>query len=332
MFPCISVVVSAYNSEKYIGYTIKSILKQSFRDFELLIVDDASTDETYKIISSFTDSRIKIFRNDKNVGLTKNINFCIQKAKGKYIARIDSDDICTIDRLAIQYAFMESNPNIDVVGSDAYLINESGKILGVTKEVYTDRDIKQKSIFMNPMIHPTIMVRSNLIKDYMYDEQFRVCQDYDLWVRMIPNCEFRNLDKPLIYYRLNKDGSTRRARNDINKRINLLVPIIKRAASNMNIEIDVENAKQMISLVLNYHDEKLNNNIINYYKSCDRNAIGDKLDMSLVRFYKGKLIKYGLSRELFSGVKLWISYLLKQVLLYLKYKSVQNEINSLIID
>ena len=125
--PKITVLMPVYNGEKYLKESIESILKQTFRDFEFLIINDTSTDESEKIIRSFKDSRIKLIKNEKNIGLTKSLNKGLDLAKGEYMARMDADDISLPKRLEIQVAFMDKNPKIGVIGAWAKVIGESNK-------------------------------------------------------------------------------------------------------------------------------------------------------------------------------------------------------------
>ncbi|MDD4353774.1 MAG: glycosyltransferase family A protein, partial [Candidatus Nanoarchaeia archaeon] len=128
----ISVIMSAYNTERYIAEAIESILNQTFKDFEFIIIDDGSTDDSLKIIKRYVkkDRRIKLIHNKKNIGLTKSLNKGLKIAKGQYIARMDADDISLPQRFQIQYDFLEKNKDIFLIGTTAFLIDDKGDRLG----------------------------------------------------------------------------------------------------------------------------------------------------------------------------------------------------------
>jgi len=130
--PKISVLMSAYNNADYLSQSVNSILNQSFADFELILIDDASSDQSLKIIQdlAFSDSRIKILRNRENLGLTKSLNQGLKIAAGEYIARQDADDLSRPERLAIQCQYLEKHPEIFLCGTSAMLIDEQGEIIG----------------------------------------------------------------------------------------------------------------------------------------------------------------------------------------------------------
>lgn len=132
MCPRVSVIMSVYNSEKYLEDSIKSILNQSFKDFEFIIVNDCSNDNSLKIINKYkeNDVRIRLINNSKKINLANSLNKCLKVAKGKYIARMDADDISIKNRLEIQYNFMEENEDIFLCGGSAIVINEYGKKKG----------------------------------------------------------------------------------------------------------------------------------------------------------------------------------------------------------
>ncbi len=205
--PMISVVMPVYNAEKYITEAVESILNQTYSDFEFIIVDDCSTDNSYEILQSYAanDARIRLFKNDVNSKLPKTLNFGISQAKGKYIARMDADDISLPERFAKQVAFMDANPEIGVSGGYAAVLggDESGVIMKVQ---ITHGLIKAYSFFVCcNLIHPTVIMRMEVLENraLSYDEELvGVAEDYDLWVRMLHSgVLFANLPEPLLYYR-----------------------------------------------------------------------------------------------------------------------------------
>lgn len=201
MQPKISVLMSVYNSAQYLREAIQSILDQTLHDFEFLIINDSSTDESRNIILSFSDTRIKLIDNLENNGLSKSLNKGIEIAKAKYIARMDSDDISLPDRLLKQYLFMENNTHISVCGSWAKIIGADNYVLNYPSN---NDEIKAYLLFNNPIIHPGTMFRKELFikNNFWYDESISYSQDYELWQRASAKMNFANIPEVLLLYRL----------------------------------------------------------------------------------------------------------------------------------
>ena len=205
--PAISVIMAAYNSEKYIAEAIESILNQTFKDFEFIIINDKSTDKTLDIIKKYTkkDKRIKLIKNGKNEGLTKSLNKGLRRAKGKYIARMDDDDISSHNRFMVQNNFLDKNKDIFLVAGSFVYIDYLAK--RISREVCS-YDVKQiKSILPSANIihHPTVMFRNE--KKWFYRDKFRYAQDYDLWLRLLTNKKCMIiLPECVLAYRLHKDS------------------------------------------------------------------------------------------------------------------------------
>jgi len=207
----VSVILSVYNGEKFLQESISSILNQTYRNFEVIIIDDCSTDNTKKILERISDPRVKLIKNVENQGLTKNLNKGISIANGKYIARIDADDICFAHRFEKQVKFLETHTDIDMVGSNAIQIDHNGNFIRVTSLPITFESICGVLIFANPFIHPSVMIKKDVFKKISYDENYKSCQDYKLWVDMKKNgFKFWNIEDSLIAYRINYDGITRK--------------------------------------------------------------------------------------------------------------------------
>ena len=199
--PLVSVVMSAYNAEKTIGATIKSILRQSYQKLELIIVDDASQDQTLSIIKSFPDPRIKLICNQTNLTLGPSLNIALEAARGEFIARQDADDLSLPDRLEKQVKYLLANPEVDVVGSYSYIINGSGTILGGMKT----KGLKHEELILNisldvPFIHPTVMAKASWYRKYRYRSYPR-SQDRDLWLRAYQHSRFASLPEFIYAYR-----------------------------------------------------------------------------------------------------------------------------------
>jgi glycosyltransferase involved in cell wall biosynthesis len=200
----ISVILPVFNGEKYIKEAIESILLQSFTNFELVIIDDGSTDKSLEIIKSFSDDRIKVLRNESNSGLIYSLNRGLSEAKGKYVARMDADDIACPERLRTQFEFMENNPDIGLCGT---FVKRFGSILrrGLLKVPVENDEIKANSLFFCSFVHPTVMFRRELILKHglNYSEDFKGTEDYNLWVEMIgKGVRTANIPKLLLKYRV----------------------------------------------------------------------------------------------------------------------------------
>lgn len=208
--PLISVVLPVYNCELYIQQAIESILNQTFVDFEFIIIDDCSTDNTLQLCNLFTDERIIIIEKDKNSGYTNSLNYGLSIAKGKYIARMDGDDICMPERFEKQVLFLEANLDIILCGTSYAVIGEKG--IYVLPE--THEEIKIKLLSGNCIVHPSVMFRKDILvaNNLMYDVLMEPAEDYDLWVRLSSIGKLHNLQECLVHYRVH-DGQVSAIRN-----------------------------------------------------------------------------------------------------------------------
>ncbi|MDP3557264.1 MAG: glycosyltransferase family 2 protein [Bacteroidota bacterium] len=198
--PAVSVVMSVYNGGNYLQEAIESILKQRFIDFEFIIINDGSTDASENIIKLFNDGRIVYVNNESNIGLIDSLNKGLKIAKGKYIARMDADDIALDDRLELQVQKFIENPKAIVVGSDYYLL--SGTKLSYIKNT-NDSDYNKAVLFFSPCFcHPTVMMKNVFNeKNIFYDREYKHAEDYKLWTDLFALGEFLNVDRALLKYR-----------------------------------------------------------------------------------------------------------------------------------
>ena len=215
--PPISVIMSVYNSEEYLSEAIESILNQNFENFEFIIIDDGSTDGSLEIINSYAakDSRIKILSHE-NKGLPASLNEGIAIATGKYIVRMDADDISLPSRFQKQYQFLESNPEIGVCGSLALRMRKNSSKYVIFSHPEKHEALRLRLLFSVCFIHPTVMIRISVLDklEYFYDEKFTNSQDYELWSRLVLKTRFYNLQVPLLLYRQTEDVITSRANNN----------------------------------------------------------------------------------------------------------------------
>jgi len=222
--PSISVVMAVYNSDRFVSQSIESILKQTFSDFELIIIDDASTDNTSHAIDVFRDKRVIKVRNSSNLGQTKSLNIGFAMARGRYIARMDADDIAYPQRLQLQCEFLEQNPQIAVVGSWSEDIDENGRVLRKVRPPTEPIEIKcfmagSGDLSYWCITHPTVLIRKDVLeKEGFYDEKRGIAQgypqDYELWSRLIRQNNFANIKKILLQYRVLKASDSRYFREE----------------------------------------------------------------------------------------------------------------------
>jgi len=207
--PFVTVFTPNYNNSKYISETIESILNQSYSNYEYLIIDDCSTDNSWAIIQEYAkkDKRIRIAQNKKNMGIvkTRNKGFINRSPKSEYFAIIDSDDVSIPHRLRTQVEFVEKNKDYGLVGSNTFIINGASKIVGFRQYPLNDTEIRKKITRFNPFAQSSVTIRTRTIEQTgLYDEHWEVCQDYDYWLRIGINWKFANIDEALIKYRISK--------------------------------------------------------------------------------------------------------------------------------
>jgi glycosyltransferase involved in cell wall biosynthesis len=213
--PTISVLMSVHNGENYLEEAIESILNQTYPDFELIIINDFSTDSSFEIIKKFADKRIVLIENDHNIGLTKSLNKGLKIAKGEYIARMDADDISEINRFEKQIDVLQKNPDYTVVGSNIFLIDDTGLIIEQIKYPETTEENLGNIFFDNTIVHSSAMFRKDFVMSLGgYNEEYSKSQDYDLWLNIIENGGLLyNIQESLLKYRIhagsisNKFGS-----------------------------------------------------------------------------------------------------------------------------
>lgn len=202
--PKLSVVMPVFNGEKYLKEAIKSILDQTYKDFELIIIDDGSTDNTLKIISKFQDQRIKLYRNRKNLGLVPSLNTGLFKSSGLYIARCDADDIYDKERFRKQIQFLSINLEYILVSSNAILIDEKGR--SINKLIFPEKNenIRNGLQKKNIIIHASVMFRKSIVSQIGGYRHFfnSGAEDYDLWLRLLSQGKFYNFQNFFIKRRI----------------------------------------------------------------------------------------------------------------------------------
>ena len=201
--PDISIIMSVFNGEDFLEKSIESVLNQTFAEFEFIIINDGSTDDSLEIIERFRiiDDRIKLI-NQENQGLAKSLNVGIKNSQGRYIARTDADDLCYESRLEKQFNFMEKNNSVDLIGSSVDVIDENGTITSEKIQISKFENICIKKFFLSPVLHVTFFGKRSFFQDHMYRENFIYAQDYDLVLRGIDSGSIiMNMEEKLMQYR-----------------------------------------------------------------------------------------------------------------------------------
>lgn len=215
--PAISCILPLYNQARFVGEAIASILAQSEDDFELIVIDDGSTDDSARIVAACNDHRIILLHNSSNLGTTGALNIGLRAAKGTYIARMDADDVSLPHRFALQRSFMEENRHIAVCGSHVMTIGAHSEVV---RRPLGSGAIKCFLLAGPPFSHASVLIRRSVLErwDLCYDEAYRTAQDYDLWLRLLSVADGWNLDEVLLKHRLHADqlSSTRGAEQSRN--------------------------------------------------------------------------------------------------------------------
>jgi len=307
MNPEITVLMPVYNGEKYVGKAIESILIQSFKNFEFLIINDGSTDNSQMIINSYNDPRIVLINNKKNIGLVGSLNLGIKLSKGEFVARMDADDISLSSRLSEQLCFLKCNKNIGVCGTWV-------RVIGCTKKVNKlplhDDEIKYYMLFSSPFAHSSVMFRKDVIikNNIQYNNLFSEAEDYELWFQLGKYTQFANIPRVLLYYRVhnlqkNQLGNSylRKFSNDIRMlQLYFLYPGINNESVKTHLaicnEFEIKNENELL-LRLNWINKI-------YYEIIDLKNNKYLIEMLHLLFYrqcyistKSKIYSYGIYKK-----------------------------------
>jgi len=223
--PKVSIIIATFNREDFIVETIESVKKQTLTNWEMIIIDDASTDNTERVVKKFIggDSRIKYFKNATNLGISKSRNRGLSLATGTYIAPLDSDDIwLDIDKLKKQVEFLDMNPDYALIGGGIMYIDKDSKPIRKTLYPIYDSVIRNIILQFNPFPHSTVMFRKEVaLKVGGYGEEYKTCEDYDLWMKIGIKNKFTNIPKVLAGYRVHGGNITR------NKRLSVAATVLE---------------------------------------------------------------------------------------------------------
>jgi glycosyltransferase involved in cell wall biosynthesis len=204
--PRVSVLMPVYNAERFLADAVGSILGQTYRDFELIIVDDGSIDGTPDIIWDFAkkDSRLRLVRNKSNLGIVKTLNKGLLLCQGEYVVRMDADDISTPDRLSKQIHFMENHPDVAVLGASVSYIDAESRVLGVVRR----STIGKSLLSANPLLHPTVVIQKRALDRIgaHYEEKYLYAEDYFLWLRLAKEGNLGVIPDVVLNYRISREA------------------------------------------------------------------------------------------------------------------------------
>jgi len=200
----VSVLLAVHDDARFVRIAVESILRQTLRDLELIVVDDASGDGTSDVLASFDDPRLVVERNDERRGLAVSLNRGLDRASGRFVARLDSDDVAMRDRLELQLARIERDPRVGIVGSAVLDLDEGGRPGKVHVMPAGRRAVRWQTLFSSPFFHPTVLVDRELLEGngLRYDSSFAESEDYDLWARLLEHTDGDNLAEPLVLKRV----------------------------------------------------------------------------------------------------------------------------------
>lgn len=286
--PKISVVMPAYNAGRFIGEAIDSILRQTYDQFELIIINDGSVDDTAEIVRSFADARIRFTDKTRNSGLVAVRNLGMLLANGKYIALLDADDVAYPERFFKQVDFLENNPEVAMIGSNMEIIDENGRLLKTIRYPATSARIPSELLFGNYFAQSAMMIRRDSLPTEMY-RNFPGVEDYDLWIRIADTGKVWNLQETLVKYRTHDSGITQRKEAEIENHLRIIVRrnLERLGLSPTNEELDIhrsldlygeqhslEFVNQVELWLLKLHEQNENKKLFN--SSHFRNVIGEK--------------------------------------------------------
>lgn len=203
--PLVSIIIPCYNASKYLNECILSILSQTYKNYEIIIVDDGSN-SIDQIIKEVNNEKITIVKNLHNKGIAYSLNKGIDAANGEFIARIDADDKMLPNRLSKQITYLQQHPECSIVGGNHLVVNAKGYPIGLTAYPETDEEIKICRFFMNPMSHPTVTMRRNIFHNHKYSSKYQHCEDYELWMQLADQYKMHNIQDCVTEYRIHDDS------------------------------------------------------------------------------------------------------------------------------
>ncbi|HLP51911.1 MAG TPA: glycosyltransferase family 2 protein [Chitinophagales bacterium] len=295
--PAISVLMPVYNGASYLATAIDSILNQTFTDFELLLINDGSTDSSENIIHSYADPRIRYIKNETNIRLIATLNKGIELCRGKYIVRMDADDISELNRLQLQYDFMESHPGIALCGSWFKMFGEQNNIIKYTG---THDAIRMKMLYQCHFCHPSVIIRTAMIKtiEPKFDAAFIHAEDYEFFARITEKFETANIQRVLLNYRFHAGSVSTQNKST---QVSNSVIIKKRMFAKMGIDATDEDLQLYQSIEQHEYKKSIDylmKSKLLLEKMCAANNSSGYMNKQFVQQYLGQLwfnVAYNLS-------------------------------------
>jgi len=281
----ITILMPVFNAERYLSEAIESILNQTFVDFEFMIINDGSTDNSEEIIERYTDKRIRFIKNEKNLGLIATLNKGFNLIDSEYIARMDADDVSLPTRLEKQILFMDKNTDIVVSGTSIQLLYNTGRTKNYIVR-QNPQEIKTQLLFFTALMHPTVIIRRQVIADnnFRYNLNHYGAEDYGIFQEISFYYKLSNIREVLLKYRINQLGITQIAEGDLKKRNSMLITIYEQAFRKLGVdasERDLEKFRMFIS-GQGFVDNADIENIANFLKLLKK-VIKDK-DYDMIMF------------------------------------------------
>ncbi len=224
----VTVLMPVYNASEFLRETMDSILDQTYEEFEFLIINDGSTDSSVNIIESYEDERIRLIHNPENLGLIKTLNKGIETAHGKYIVRMDADDIAEKNRIETQVNFMENNYDVAVAGSNGMMFLSNKPMIKKPTDFPTRySEIRCKLLFESPIMHPAVIMRKSVLleNNYRYRDEYKATEDYGLWMEIAKDNKIVNIPQKLLRYRIVSSSVTNQALKRMSDRIKVMKKI-----------------------------------------------------------------------------------------------------------
>ncbi|MBL7849469.1 MAG: glycosyltransferase family 2 protein [Cyclobacteriaceae bacterium] len=309
--PRVSVLMPVHNGMPFLPEAVNSILNQSYRDFEFIIVNDCSVDGTTQYLDSLTDPRVVQIHLAKNQGVTGALRAGLRAVRGEYVVRLDADDIAYPYRLARQVSFMDSDASVGLLASNADIVDELGvSVSKGTNRIKSEIDLRWELLFKNPIIHSTVLLRRNILTTYSLNYERRYAEDYDLWVEMAKVTRIAVLPSRLIQYRINSRSWTY---SKSNEQVQASLEVSKKAMQNL-VKLSNESVGRIRQSVrsgarLSGKDIDAFMNLVEVFLDKHnhmRSITFDRRIMALIRLIVGwQMLGYGLFWRLFHRCYFW---------------------------
>ncbi|MBP7055329.1 MAG: glycosyltransferase [Candidatus Omnitrophica bacterium] len=288
VIPETSVIMSVFNTEAYLAQAIDSVLNQTYRDFEFIIVNDGSTDHTLNMLEEYKkkDDRIVLMDNRKNIGVAKSLNIALNACRGKYVARMDPDDISLPGRLLAQITYMNANPDVGLLGSCVKSIDEKGRVTGAWAYPCDDLSIKWRLLFSNAFAHPSVVYKRGIVLGFGgYNEYIGSGIDFDLWVRMSASTRMHGLKEFLVLWRTHPESMTAKYGE---RRKKVYLSVIREHISNyLGIVISSKQAEELYRIESGYSAST----------SQDVAEISDLMEDMYLKFMKKHAVRSAFSKN-----------------------------------